>query len=652
MTSPDLTANNVAKIAELFPSVVTESIDADGKLNRVVDFDLLRQELSGHIVEGPQERYQLDWPGKRAASFVSNAPIAKALRPVRGESVDFDTTKNLFIQGDNLDALKLLQESYLGKVNLIYIDPPYNTGNDFIYEDDFAETADEYLVRSGQRASTGEHLVAHSESNGRFHSDWLSMMYPRVKLARQLLADNGVFVAAIDDHEHANLRAMLDSVFGAENFLANVVWQGSGKNDARFTSGGVDYMLVYARSKATLVENDVRFKGPKRGYDDVVAAGQRCWKEAGGDPVRATERFRAWWRSKPDVEPGLTAYSEIDGDGRIFTRDNLRSPNPRENLMYDVPHPRTGLPVKRHPNGWVYARERMQALIGEGRILFGVDHTTTPRLKRFLSDTSTQAMRPVISKERAPASDALARLLGGKYFDYPKDVGVLETWINALTGNDKEAVVLDFFGGSASTAHAVMALNASDGGSRRFILVQLDEPSGPKSFAAHHGFTTIAEISRERLRRAGVELKGRAGLLGESLDVGFRALRVDTTNLLDFLRTPDDTNQLDLTGLQDSVKPGRSGEDLLFQVILDWGLEATLPISIEQIDGKETFVVDEGALVACFEDNVTPKLVRELAALQPLRAIFRDSGFPSDGARINSQQIFKELSPATDMKVI
>ncbi len=473
-----------------------------------------------------------------------------------------------------------------------------------------------------------------------------------MKLARNLLTEEGIFVAAIDDREHASMRAVLDLVFGADNFLANVVWQGSGKNDARFTSGGLDYMLVYARSRSTLIENDVRFRGPKRGYEDVMAAGQRCWAEADGNPVRATELFRAWWRTKPDVEPGLTAYSDIDADGSVFTRDNLRSPNPRDNLMYDVLHPRTGLPVKRHPNGWVYAKGRMQSLIDEGRILFGEDHTTTPRLKRLLSDMSTQAIRPLVSQERAPASDALARLLGGKYFDYPKDVGVLETWINALTSNDKEAVVLDFFGGSGSTAHAVMAMNAMDRGSRRFILVQLDEPTDPKSRPAERGFESIADIARERLRRAGAEIKASAGLLGDHLDTGFRSLRVDTTNMTDVLRTPDETDQQTLTGLEDSVKPGRTSEDLLFQVLLDWGLELAAPISVQQIEGYEVFIVEDGALVACFDEDVTSDLVRMLAKQEPLRAVFMDSGFTSDDARINADQIFKELSPATDVRAI
>ena len=652
MTSPDVTDSNIEKLAELFPSVVAESVDAHGNLKKTIDFDLLRQEISDHVVEGPGERYRLDWPGKRAAAFAANTPIAKTLRPIREQSVDFDVTKNLFIEGDNLDTLKLLQESYLGKVKLIYIDPPHNTGNDFVYNDNFAETAEAYLARSGQVDESGARFSANPESNGRFHSDWLSMMYSRLKLARNLLTDDGIIIAAIDDHEHGNLRGLLDLVFGPDNFLANVVWQGSGKNDARFTAGGLDYMLIFARSRSILIEKDVRFKGPKRGYDDVMASGRRVWDESGHEPVRATELFREWWRTRPDVEAGLKAYSEIDESGQIYTRDNLASPNPRENLMYEVLHPVTGQAVPMHANGWRLSRDAMAQRIEQGQIKFGIDHTTTPRFKRLLSGMDTQAIRPVIQQERAPASDALTKLLDGKFFDYPKDVGVLETWINAVTASDKEAIILDFFGGSGSTAHAVMNLNVLDQGSRQFIVVQLDERPDPNSPAAVQGYETIAALARERLRRAGTRARAEGGLLAAELDFGFRALRVDTTNMTDVSRSPDDTDQLSLDLLEGSVKPNRSGEDLLFQVLLDWGLELTMRIDSERIDGHEVFVVDNGALIACFDELVDPTIVLSIAKRAPLRAVFRDSGFASDAARINAEQVFREVSPSTDVKAI
>ncbi|MGO1567931.1 MAG: site-specific DNA-methyltransferase [Brachybacterium sp.] len=652
MHSADLTDRNIEQLSELFPTVVTETRDEHGEVRRAIDFDLLRQELSDHVVDGPQERYQLDWPGKREALFAANAPIAKTLRPQREESVDFDTTKNLFIEGDNLEALKLLQESYLGKVKLIYIDPPYNTGHDFVYNDSFAQSSAEYLERSGQKDESGANLHSNPESNGRFHSDWLSMMYARLKTARNLMTDDGIIIAAIDDTEHANLRSVMDLVFGADNFLANVVWQGSGKNDARFTAGGIDYMLIYARSRSTLISLDVRFKGPKRGYDDVMEAGRTAWERSGHDATKATALYREWWRKKPDVEAGLKAYSEIDDNGNIFTRDNLASPNPRENLRYAILHPNTGRPVPMHSNGWRLAETVMRERIAAGLILFGPDHTTTPRFKRLLSDMDRQAVRPTILQERAPASDALIRLLNGKFFDYPKDVDVLSTWFNAVLGGDREAIVMDFFAGSGSTGHAVMELNAADHGTRKYILVQLDESPESGSAAAQRGYDTIAAVARERLRRAGSELTRHQDAEETRIDTGFRALRIDTTNMTDTLRSPDVLTQGELAGLVDNVKPERTGEDLLFQVMLDWGLELSLPITREEFDGSEVFSVDDGALLASFSHEVSPSLINDLAARAPLRVVFRDSAFANDSARINAEQVFAEVSPSTDVKVI
>ncbi|WP_170957756.1 site-specific DNA-methyltransferase [Brachybacterium timonense] len=652
MHSADGTAANIDRLAELFPSVVTETRDAEGNVTRGIDFDLLRQELSDHVVEGPQERYQLDWPGKREALFAANAPIAKTLRPQREESVDFDTTKNIFIEGDNLDALKLLQESYLGKVKLIYIDPPYNTGHDFVYNDSFAKTSKDYLERSGQRDEDGVGLTSNPESNGRFHSDWLSMMYPRLKLARNLLTEDGVIIAAIDDGEHANLRAAMDQIFGSDNFLANAVWQGSGKNDARFTAGGVDYMLIYARSRRALIANDVRFKSPKAGYEDVLEAGRNAWDLSDGDQAKATNLFREWWKTKPDVEAGLRAYSEIDSNGNIFTRDNLASPNPRKNLMYDVLHPTTLKPVPMHRNGWRLTKDAMDQRIKDGHILFGEDETTTPRFKRLLRDMSHQAIRPVISQERAPASDSLSRLMGARVFDYPKDIDVLKTWINATTSGDKHAIILDFFAGSGSTSHAVMTLNAEDGGHRRWIAVQLPEELESDSAAMRAGHQTISSLCRERIRRSGNELRETMNHAAPHPDLGFRAFRIDTTNMNETTLTPSAYDQDNVMEFVSSVKSGRTAEDLLFQVMLDWGLELSLPIERTTIAGREVFIVDGGALVACFEGNATEELAREIAALQPLRAVFRDSAFTSDALRINVEQIFTEHSSVTDVKVI
>lgn len=649
MHSPDLTERNIDRIAELFPTVVTETIDTEGKPARAIDFDMLRQELSDEIVvvDGAQERYQLDWPGKRAAAFAANAPIAKTLRPLREESIDFDTTKNLFIEGDNLEALKLLQESYLGKVKLIYIDPPYNTGNDFVYEDDFAESSAEYLARSGQKSEAGDRLVANTEANGRFHSDWLSMMLSRLKLARSLLTDDGVMIVAIGDHEHGNLRLLLDQVFGSQNFLANVVWQGGSKNDARFTSQGLDYMLIYSRNVSRLIELDVRWTEPKQGMKRVLELAADAWRRSNHDPAQATQIYRAELRKiKADLEPAVFRYDQIDDKGRVYQTGDLRKPTPTSRSRYEILHPVTGLPVPMHPNGWVYAPESMDEKIREGRIIFGADHRVMPRQKRYLDEMDTQAIKPVFTRERASAAYALKKLLESDVFPYTKDVGVLAKWINAVTQGDREAVILDFFAGSGSTGHAVMSLNAADGGHRRYILVQLDEVTD------HPDYHSIADVARERLRRAGAKVKQEAGLLGSDLDIGFRSLHVATTNLSDTLETADDLVQAALSDAVGSVKSERTDEDLLFQVLLDWGLDLSESISVEEKGGHRVLAVADDALIACFADEVTPDVVRAIAERHPLRAVFKDAGFASDAARINAEQIFRELSPETELRTI
>ncbi len=647
MHSPDLTERNIDRIAELFPTVVTEARDANGTPVRAIDFDLLRQELSDHAVDGPQERYQLDWPGKRAAAFAANAPIAKTLRPVREESVEFDTTKNLFIEGDNLEALKLLQESYLGKVNVIYIDPPYNTGNDFVYADDFAESNADYLMRSGQKSEAGDRLVANTEANGRFHSDWLSMMYSRLKLARGLLTDDGVMIVAIDDHEHATLRLLLDQVLGAENFIANVTWQGSGKNDARYTAGGVDYMLIYARNERLLRSRDTRWKEPKPGIDEVEAVARSAWQQSGADPEKATTIFRSGVRAiRADLEPAVFRYDQIDDQGRVFQAGDPASPNPRPNLMYEVLHPKTGKAVSTPTNGWRYSPETMNELITQGRVLFGPDETTSPRIKRFLAEQSDRVPYPTFTQSRMPGTKKLDDLLGADVFDYPKDTAVLTRWIGAITRDNPHAVILDFFAGSGSTGHAVMELNAADGGHRRYILVQLGEA------VDHPGYDTIADIARERLRRAGVQMKQQAGLQGADLDFGFRSLHVATTNMADTLATADDLVQIALSAAVDSVKPGRTDEDLLFQVLLDWGLDLTEPIAVEEVGTRRVLSVADDALIACFADEVADRVVRAIAARHPLRAVFLDAGFATDAARINAEQIFREVSPETEVRAI
>ncbi len=624
MHSPDLTPTNIDKIAELFPSVITESIDEHGETKRAIDFDLLRQELTDHIVEGPQERYQLDWPGKRAAAFAANAPIAKTLRPVREESVDFDTTKNLFIEGDNLDALKLLQESYLGKVKLIYIDPPYNTGNDFIYEDDFAESAAEYFARSGQIAEGGERLVANLESNGRFHSDWLSMIYARLKIARTLLAEDGALFVSIGDHEHANLRRVLDELFGEQNFLASIarVTKRSSNNGIHF-SPSKDHVLAYARNAETLPGfstplSDEQIKGFNRedakGRYKEIGLYQAALKHGGSIyPITCPDGSRVippgsvpWRWSQATFEEGLA------GD-RIVFKQTQTSP------LRDVS---TG-----ERSGWnVYTKLYLADRLSEGLVP-----------KDFIEDAQNNVAARELKELDIP-------------FDFPKPVALIER----LLGNARttSGLVLDFFAGSAPTAEAVMRLNAADGGTRQFIVVQLDEVPDPKSEAAKRGFGTIAALARERIRRAGTKISQGAGITAFDLDVGFRVLRVDTTNMAAKLLAPGETEQARLDLHVDSVKSDRTGEDLLFHVLVDWGLELTLPVRTETFLGHEVFFVDDGALIACFEKGLGVDLVRAIANHQPLRAVFLNAGFGTDAARINAEQIFREVSPSTDVKTI
>jgi len=646
--SPDLTARNVERIAELFPQVVTESRDAEGNVTLAVDLDLLRQELSDHVVEGPQERYQLDWPGKRAAAFAANAPIAKTLRPVRKESVNFDTTKNLFIEGDNLDVLKLLQESYLGKVKLIYIDPPYNTGNDFVYEDDFAESVAEYLERSGQRSEAGERLMSNPESSGRFHSNWLSMMYPRLRLARNLLRSDGAIFMSINDAEVENLKHLASEVFGPQNFVGTMVWAAGRKNDSRFISASHEYILCFARDLSVLREGGINWKVRKKGLDDIYRAADRFVAESGGDFDEASRKLRAWFNELPNSDEAKRSkhYSRIDRRGVFFAGD-ISWPG-GGGPKYEVLHPKTKRPVTVPSRGWLFQPDVMQKHIAEDRVLFGPDESAVPTFKRYLRDTEYEVPYSVFYQDGRAATKRLRELMGAAVFDFPKDETVIQTLVEMTTAEDD--LIVDFFAGSGTTAHAVMAANAADGGSRRYIIVQLDEPVAASSEASRSGYVSIAQISRERIRRAAARIAG--DLDAATLDPGFRTLRVDSTNMSDTTATADALGQGELTGMVDSVKPDRTDEDLLFQVLLDWGLDLAEPITVEEIETRRLLSVADGALIACFAREVTDGIVRVIARRHPLRAVFLDAGFTTDAARINADQIFREVSPETEVRTI
>jgi adenine-specific DNA-methyltransferase len=613
MHSPNLTQDNIARIRDLFPGCVTEAKGEDGSVKLAVDFDQLRQELAESIVEGPQERYHLNWPGKREALLAANAPIAKTLRPCRDESVNFDTTKNLFIEGDNLDALKLLQETYLGKVKMIYIDPPYNTGNDFIYEDDFAEGAEEFLRRSNQKDEQGNRLVANTAANGRFHSDWLSLIYPRLRMARNLLTEDGAIFINIDDSELGNLRKICDEIFGEDNFVANVAWKHTqqSKNDERYFARVYNSLLIYRKSDCL-----VKFRLPRTEEDN------RNYSNPDNDP-------KGKWRA---------------GD--------VRSPSYRKTLCFEIATP-SGKKIPPPDNGWRWSEDTVKDKIKSGEIKFSADETKIIR-KIYLSDQEGRTPENLWDGELAgtsrQANAELKELFGGNVpFDTPKPTALLKR-IAQLFYGQRDYITLDFFAGSGSTADAVMQLNAEDGGSRRFILVQLPEPCAEDSEGYKAGYKTIAEVSKERIRCAGEKISKSA----KSGDTGFRTLKIDTSNMADVYYAPDALDKAKFDLFVDNIKPDRTPEDLLFQVMLDWGVDLALPITKQSIQGKDVFFVDGNVLAACFDasGSIDEAFVKELAKQQPLRVVFRDAGYKNSAVKINVEQIFKLLSPATEVKCI
>lgn len=614
MHSPNLVKGNIAQLSELFPNCVTESKDENGNLKKSIDFDLLKQELSTHIVEGPQERYHLNWPGKREALLTANAPIAKTLRPCREESVDFDTTQNLFIEGDNLDALKLLQETYLGKIKMIYIDPPYNTGKDFIYSDRFAESTEKYLLESGQKDDEGNRLVTNTDSNGRFHSDWLTMMYSRLKLARNLLKDEGMIFISIDEAEFTNIQKLSDEIFGKENFIASFIWQNKkgGGNDAKYCAVEHEYVVVYSKNVQLLPRLFESFtKEYAKRYKEEDEIGRYFW-----------DTFKR--------KSGKQYYAITCPDGTILDKDEYGN-----------------------PLSWLRSEPRFKDDLIKGDIKF---EQRQGGYSIMFKQRMPEGKKPrSLILDKGTTGDGSAETLSlfeNNIFSNPKPVSLLSYLLGI--GLEKTDSVLDFFAGSATTAHAVMQLNTEDGGNRKFIMVQLPEECDEKSEAFKAGYKTIAEISKERIRRAGKKIKEENAIIASTLDTGFRVLKIDSSNMADVYYTPDNVEQNLLSLLTDNIKEDRTTEDLLFQVLLDWGVDLTLPITKETIADREVFFVDDNALAACFEKKgqVTEDFCKELARREPLRVVFRDSGFKDDSVKINIEQIFKLMSPHTDVRTI
>ena len=589
-----------------------------GGVKRAVDFDKLRQLLSSDIVEGNEERYQFTWPDKRKAILAANAPINATLRPSPEESVDFDTTQNLYIEGDNLDVLKCLKETYLHKVKMIYIDPPYNTGNDFVYEDDFAESAAEYLANSGQFDEQGNRLVTNTESNGRFHTDWLNMIYPRLKVARDLLTEDGVIFISIDDNEVENLRKVCDEIFGESNFIATLVWERaySPKNDAKYISNSHDYVLMYAKSAANFVI----------GRLERTAEANARYSNPDNDP-------RGVW--KPSDMSVKTYNAECDY--------SITTPSGR------VVEPPAG-------RCWRLSRNAFRERLQDNRIWFGSDGNSVPCIKRFITELKHDGMAPTsilfykdVGHSQEGAQEVVS-LFGDKgVFDGPKPVRLLERLIT-LANLKEDSIVLDFFSGSATTAHAVMKKNAEKAKHSRFIMVQLPEEVSDKK--KDQGYKNICEIGKERIRRAGAKIKADSPLTTQHLDTGFRVLKLDSSNMKDVFYSPKETSQLELFTLVDNVKDDRTSEDLLFQVMLE--LSATLDSKIEEsvVDGKTIYNVAEGYLVACFDQEVSDDVVKAIAKMQPTYAVLRDTSLVDDATATNFEQIFKTYAPNTTTKIL
>ena len=613
METPDLSQANIEKLAALFPACVTEARGEDGKLKKAVNFELLRQMLSDVVLEG-DEAYEFTWVGKKAAIVEANKPIRKTLRPCPAESVDWDTTENLYIEGDNLEVLKLLQESYLGKVKMIYIDPPYNTGNDFIYRDDFAQSQEEYSEESGQVDENGDRLFRNTDSSGRFHSDWCSMIYSRLMLARNLLSDDGVIFISIDDNEVFNLKELCDEVFGSQTFLATFVWKrrASSQLDKSKCSTDHEYVLAYTG------KNFQAFRGIDKDY--------KGYSNPDNDP-------RGPWTTG-DLTVGMT------GDMR-------------PNQYYDLVDPKTGKVYKPNYNRvWSYIPESMAQLIAENRIVFPDDTSKRPMKKRFVSEldsgTNPQSTWMDGIGMNTEGTRQMYDLFGKTFFSYTKPESLIKALI--LQATDKDSIILDFFSGSATTAHAVMQLNAEDGGQRKFIMVQLPEHCDEKSEAYKAGYSNICEIGKERIRRAAKKIA--ADNPGKPFDGGFRVFKLDESNMTDVYYSAGEYNQDMLSLLESNIKPDRTDLDLLFGCLLEWGLPLSMPYTSEQIEGCTVHTYNDGDLIACFDENIPDTVIKEIAKRQPLRAVFRDSSFADSPAKINVGEIFKMLAPDTRVKVL
>lgn len=606
---------NYKKLTEMFPNAVTETIDENGEVVRAIDKDVLMQEISCKVVDRNEERYQFTWPDKKKSVLLANAPINKTLRPCREESVDFDNTENLYIEGDNLEVLKLLKETYLGMIKIIYIDPPYNTGHDFIYKDNFIQSISGYFANSGQFDEEGNRLVGNTESNGRFHTDWLNMIYPRLRFAKDLLTDDGVIFISIDDSEQHNLRHICDEVFGTSNFVADFIWNSrkSVSNDA-VVSLNHNYTLVYTKSMVDFYahKSDFKFFDTGVGFDNPD-----------NDP-------RGVWKADPFDSPGI-----------------------RPNLTYKIVNPNTGAEYW-PPEGrcWRTGEKEYLEYLADNRIVFGKTGNSKPQLKRFLTEAQNNGLTPKsLWDDCGTATDGTKEILnifGSKVFDTPKPTSFIRKILELAS--KKDSIVLDFFSGAATTAHAVMQVNARDGGERKFIMVQLPEELDEKSEAYKAGYKNICEIGKERIRRAAKKIAEETP--EAKFDGGFRVLKCDSSNMKDVYYNPAEYEPSLFSKLEDNIKEDRTPEDLLFQVMLDLGVLLSSKIEETIIAGKKVFNVDDNYLITCFDDNVTEEVITEIAKREPYYFVMRDSSMANDSVATNFEQIFAAYSPDTVRRVI
>lgn len=626
---------NFKKLAEMFPNAVTETIDENGEVVRAIDKDVMMQEINTKVVDGKEERYQFTWPDKKKSVLLANAPINKTLRPCREESVDFDTTENLYIEGDNLEVLKLLQETYLGKIKMIYIDPPYNTGNDFVYEDDFAQAATEYISISGQYNEEGYQLVQNLESNGRFHTDWLNMIYPRLRLAKDLLTDDGVIIVSIDDNEVDNLKKVCDEIFGQSNFIGLTVRVSSPtQNIAKFMSIMHDYSLIYCKNKEA---NGGDWKVPKNNVEEFESRANKLFKSGVSQEEIATE-LRALVKYPRFYDFDHYYFCDEGGIFRAGPIGGVSSGNTTTQIL----HPITQKPCKMPKGGWRYKDSEIKRLVSENKLLFGKDETIVPQTKLYLHDYLMQIPKGINFFDTQTDVHFLSD--NGLPFDFPKPVDYLEYLETMIT--DKESIILDFFSGSATTAHATMKMNAKDGGNRKFIMVQVPEKIDNKQYP------TICEVGKQRIRLCGKNIEENTPLTNSNLDIGFRVLKCDTSNMKEVYYNPAEYEASLFSSLEDNIKEDRTPEDLLFQVMLDLGVLLSSKIEETTIAGKKVFKVEDNYLIACFDSDVTEETIKAVAKQKPYYFVMRDSSMANDSVATNFDQILATYSPDTVRKVL